>query len=255
MQAKQISNRGFLFCFDQSSSNFPQETNVYVIVSNTTVFVIDTHCGSDSMESIKFFIQSECPNHRIIVINTHYDWDHVLGNIAFSKEVIIAHNETYDHLAGNGFWDDMIHENRVSLDGDSTKCLPNMTFENTLNFPEDKVSLFHSPGHTFDSISVYDQSDQVLFVADNLELPLPYLQDHRLDLYLNTLIYYETIDYKTLICTHNGVIESQVLEKTRDYIASILRGEQPKLSQSQLELHQNNLNMIEVLKIQYEKNR
>ena len=34
-------------------------------------------------------------------------------------------------------------------------------------FPEDGISLFHTPGHTDDGISIYDAVDKALYVGDN----------------------------------------------------------------------------------------
>ncbi|SHJ93000.1 hypothetical protein SAMN02745163_02853 [Clostridium cavendishii DSM 21758] len=46
--------------------------------------------------------------------------------------------------------------------------LPDFVFENELYFSEDKIKLFHIPGHTIDLISVLDEEDNVLLVGDNI---------------------------------------------------------------------------------------
>lgn len=242
MKTKQISNRGYLFTFDGQSSNFIMETSVYVIIGDQKVFVIDTHCGSDSMDIVKEFIAKNCSNHEIIVVNTHYDWDHVFGNIAFSKHTLISHKETYKML--DQHWEKMELDNKDFCDGDTTKCLPNKTFEGELDFLDEGVLLFHSPGHTHDSISVYDKQDKVLFVADNLEKPLPYLQDHRLQLYVDSLNHYQTLDFDTLVCTHSGVVDFDLIEFTKSYLHSIIGGEKFALTEDQLVLHGVNLDVM-----------
>jgi len=53
------------------------------------------------------------------------------------------------------------------MDGDTRKCLPNITFEGRMHFPEDGITIFHSPFHTPDCISIYDAADKVLYTGDN----------------------------------------------------------------------------------------
>lgn len=246
MHPKQISNRGYLFTFDGTTSNFAIETSVYVIIGDTKVFVIDTHCGSNSMDIVKEFIAKNCTNHKIIVINTHYDWDHVFGNIAFSDSIIISHKETHNIL--NQHWEKMELANKDSCDGDTTKCLPNQVFEGEFIFKDEGVRLFHSPGHTHDSISVYDNKDKVLFVADNLEKPLPYLQDHRLQLYIDSLNHYQTLDFNTLVCTHSGVVDFELIEFTKRYLHSIIVGEKFTMTEDQLGVHGVNLDVMKSIR-------
>ncbi|MCO4780818.1 MAG: MBL fold metallo-hydrolase [Candidatus Cloacimonetes bacterium] len=244
MKAKQISKRGYLFTFDSKNSNFEVETSIYIIIGDKKVFVIDTHCGADSMMYVHDFINHKCKDHEIVVVNTHYDWDHVFGNMAFSKHTIISHQETYDML--DQHWESMEIANKDSCDGDTSKCLPNKTFVGDLDFLDEGVRLFHSPGHTHDSISVYDNQDKVLFVADNLEKPLPYLQDHRLQLYVNTLNYYHTLNFETLVCTHSGVVDFETIEFTKGYLNSIIHDKPLDLTTEQLEVH--GVNRLELKK-------
>ncbi|PCJ18943.1 MAG: hypothetical protein COB02_09425 [Candidatus Cloacimonadota bacterium] len=242
MNPTQISNRGFLFKFDDTNSNFSQETNVYVVIAKNKVFVADTHCGCDSMGYVKDFIKEKCPLHEIVVINTHYDWDHVFGNYAFKDKTIIAHQKTYQLL--NKFWFKMFENNKKYTDGDCSKCLPNLLFKEELGFMQEDVRIFYTPGHTSDSISIYDKKDKVLFVADNLELPLPYLQDPHLDRYVKSLDKYEAINFDTLICSHNGVIDRSVIVMTKDYLLDIIEGVKPNIDNSLIEFHEANLKSI-----------
>jgi len=40
-------------------------------------------------------------------------------------------------------------------------------FENSLQFSEEGITIFHTPGHTEDCISIYDSIDKVLYIGDN----------------------------------------------------------------------------------------
>ena len=49
-------------------------------------------------------------------------------------------------------------------DGEVSKFLPNVTFEDSLHFADDGVYLFHTPGHTAGCISIYDEMDKILCI-------------------------------------------------------------------------------------------
>jgi glyoxylase-like metal-dependent hydrolase (beta-lactamase superfamily II) len=88
--------------------------------------------------------------------------------MVFKKSTIIAHKLCYELM--DKHWDDGIQravQNERYFVGETHKCLPNLLFDSAMHFPEDDISIFHSPGHTVDSISVYDAVDKVLYTGDN----------------------------------------------------------------------------------------
>ncbi len=220
-QAKQISKRGWLFEFDRTNSKFDVLTCVYVIIGNRKAFVVDTHCGPDSMDCVLKFLGENCPDHEVIVINSHYDWDHVWGNCAFESKLIIAHEKCYEKLSSDFIWDNMIQNSGSFQCGSVKKVLPNMVFSNVLHFPGEGVKLITTPGHTDCSISVWDQNDKVLFVGDNLEDPLPCLQWWELDKYLQTLDLYKSMEFDVLLASHNSVIKEELIQSNADYISKV----------------------------------
>ena len=50
----------------------------------------------------------------------------------------------------------------IYIMGEVEMCLPNLVFENAIYFPDDKIRIFHTPGHPIDSISVFDEEEKVL---------------------------------------------------------------------------------------------
>ena len=134
-----------------------------VILGKKHNFIIDTGVGGDCANAMLEYIGED--SKPIIVINTHHDWDHAAGNWIFEGSTIIAHGLCYDIM--DKMWDKMIEwarQNDRYFNGEVHKCLPNLLFENSIYFPEDGISIFHTPGHTEDSISVFDSVDQVLHV-------------------------------------------------------------------------------------------
>ncbi|WBL49167.1 MBL fold metallo-hydrolase [Clostridium estertheticum] len=151
---------------------------------------------------------------QIIVINTHYHWDHTWGNGSFENCMIISHKLCRETLQSE--WTDMIQNNSHRCYGEVKMNLPNLVFEQELYFPEDKIRLFYSPGHTIDSISVLDEEEKVLVVADNIgesmEDIIPSLDCDK-EVYMNTIKKYEQMDFDTCISGHNTVLNKKVIGK------------------------------------------
>ncbi|MCL2610711.1 MAG: MBL fold metallo-hydrolase [Defluviitaleaceae bacterium] len=131
-----------------------------------TITILKYACYSDCVKAMLEYIGDD-PK-PIIVINTHGDWDHAAGNWVLEENVIISHVLGRERLDKR--WDESIKrakENDRYFEGEVRKCLPNMVFEGNLHFPEDGISLFHTPGHTEGCISIYDAVDKVLHAGDS----------------------------------------------------------------------------------------
>lgn len=209
MNIKKIKNRGVLFTYDSPSVC---DLNLYLIKGEKYNYIIDTGLGSLSVDPIKEYIKNDTK--QIIVINTHYHWDHIWGNGSFENCMIISHKLCREMIQSE--WDDMIQKNNHRCYGEVKMKLPTLVFEKELYFIEDKIRLFYTPGHTIDSISVLDEKEKVLIVADNvgenMEDIVPSL-DCENEVYRNTIKKYEKIDFDICISGHNTVLKKEVIVK------------------------------------------
>jgi glyoxylase-like metal-dependent hydrolase (beta-lactamase superfamily II) len=89
------------------------------------------------------------------------------------------------------------------MEGHTKKVLSNTLIEDRLMLPEDELEIFYSPGHTADSISVYDHHDKVLYVGDNIETPMPEIYDSK-EHCMASLRKYLEYDFTYCISGHNG---------------------------------------------------
>jgi glyoxylase-like metal-dependent hydrolase (beta-lactamase superfamily II) len=213
---RQVGNRGVLFSFDDIGGI----TNVYVINGTKHIFIIDTFIGPKAMEPVNSYIKSNMEEKPIIIVNTHYHWDHVWGNCAYKIFPIVAHEKSLEYLTAKGEADLKKHEEYAK--GEVEITLPNIIFSERLMFEEDRIKLFHSPGHTEDSITIYDEQDQVLIIGDNLERPIPYLMDENLDVYLKTLQSYLDMDFDIIIGGHIGLEGKQLIFDNAKYIRGFI---------------------------------
>lgn len=65
-------------------------------------------------------------------------------------------------------WEYMFQKNKQYCKGETELYLPNLVFKKELYFPEEKIRIIYTPGHTIDSISVIDEDEKVINVGDNV---------------------------------------------------------------------------------------
>lgn len=134
-----------------------------MIRSKSNNYIIDTGFGSESSQLLNSRTE---PKKTVRVINTHYHWDHVWGNCFFKGKDIISHRASVE--LQKLFFDKLFLSKREFARGEVKQCLPNVTFSSELNFLEDSIQIFYTPGHTVDGISVFYKKEGILFVGDNI---------------------------------------------------------------------------------------
>lgn len=217
MQIREVGSRGVLFTFDDlSTTEYDCTTNVYLIDGNHHIFICDTYLGPAVMEKIVDYIQANLEWKPIVVFNSHRDWDHIWGNCYFHYTPIIAHQSCREMIIRDG--EIGLKEHQEMQQGDVEIVLPNLTFDKRINFPEDGVEFYYTPGHTIDSASCLDQVDKILFAGDNVEEPHPYLQYDNLDRYITTLKEYLELDIEAIIPGHGEISDKDLVKRNIAYI-------------------------------------
>lgn len=214
MKIEKIKNRSILF-----TNSIPEgwDLNIHLIMGDKYNYIIDTGLGSSSIAPIREYLKHN--SKPIIVINTHYHWDHIGGNSSLKNCIIISHKLCREMIEVN--WEEMIQRNKKYLNGEVEMYLPNLIFEKELYFPEDKIRIIYTPGHTIDSISVIDEVEKVINTGDNIGdsideiVPSIYCEK---DTYINTLLKYKDMNFDTCVSGHNIVLERQVIDKILDML-------------------------------------
>ncbi|MGL4696383.1 MBL fold metallo-hydrolase [Enterococcus larvae] len=208
MIINELSSRHIIFTEDMGD----WELNIHLILGEKYNYLIDTGLGSLSTAPIKKYLEAETK--QLLVINTHYHWDHIWGNNEFTESMIIAHRMTKELIMEK--WEAMRAEKNMFSRGAVALNLPNLVFDGTLYFPEDQIRLFHSPGHTVDTISVLDEKEQILNVSDNIgdsvEELLPSLETENKD-YAATIKMYQALDVRYCVSGHNKVLTPEVFDQ------------------------------------------
>ena len=219
MKPIKITNRNIMFTQPMGQT---YDLNMGLILGTKHNFVIDTGLGSGSVAPVLEYIGDD--KKPIVVVNTHCHWDHIWGNWVFANSLIISHKLC--RQLEDKHWDEAIETLSDRIDGEARKCLPNMTFEGSLHFPDDGISMFHTPGHSPDSISIYDAVDKVLYAGDEIgdtdEEIVPWI-DTDIQTMQRTIDIFKTIDFDICISGHNKPQTKAVLARMEAALPEVWR--------------------------------
>ena len=237
MDVETVGTRGTLFTFFELDG-YP--TSVYCIDGKTHSFLCDTFLGSDPMKRVCRYLFSAMGKKPVVVFNSHYHWDHIWGNCAFPSSPIIAHARCRERVLRDGAKE--LKEYEKYVQGSVTVLPPSITFTEQLCYPEEGIEFFYSPGHTECSASCYDTEEDVVFVGDNVERPIPYLLSTDLERYRTTLEAYLEIDPHTYVLGHGKPADRSLVEETLAYVEAFIADETEKYEKAPYkEVHTMNL--------------
>jgi cyclase len=242
--SRRIGSRGWLFTFDDLvASRFGTTTNIYALEAGRDLLICDTYLGPEALRPALTDLMRD--REYVVVVNTHADWDHVWGNCLFETARIVGHRLCRERLLENGEAD--LAANAYWMKGDVRLQPPTLTFEDHLELAEFDVELFHSPGHTPDSIALYDRKDLVLVAGDNAEWPIPSCIDPtNLAVHISSLKIYLTYPCEFIVPGHGGLLISADIRANITYLEALLQGDGSIYEEEPYRLnHQENLRLIE----------
>lgn len=212
MRVERIADRGHLLTFDD-------EISLYLLSGKRFDLLCDTHLGPVSMEEIKSSLKNKPENHRLLIFNSHSDWDHIWGNCVFRDHIIIGHELCRQRMNERGVFD--LIQNATQKRGDVELIPPNLTFSDQLTLEDEGIRFNHAPGHTVDSSVCYDMADEVLYLGDLVEYPIPYLDAYDLDQYIDTLTSLLDHPARIFISAHSGLVTRDLIKENITYIRAV----------------------------------
>ncbi len=203
MQKERVADDIYVF----TSELYAQVTAGAIITSEGSI-LIDTLVFPQEAKEIKAFLEDRLGAPVRYVVNTHYHADHTYGTCFFEGAIVVAHALCRELLDTKG---------REALEAAKQSApvlepvriiLPEIVFHDgymNLHLGGKTLRMWHTPGHSPDSIVCLAVDDGVLFAADTL-MPLPYFVDGDYDDFLESLESLRGGGYESVVQGHGEVV-------------------------------------------------
>lgn len=221
MNVAQISPQ--VFTFTRGYEKFPM--TAALILGRDLSVVFDTLLGPADMEPVLEIIRKQAPAKPVVVINSHYHWDHVWGNSAFPGSAIVAHRRCLDRLLADGELTLREYQEKDPKFQAVRLLFPNLTFDEslTLHAGDLTVELMWTPGHTEDSVVAHVPELGLLLAGDMAEYPTPFLYvPGGTGQYIKQLERLASLDLRRVILSHGPVTGPELLTANANYFRRIL---------------------------------
>jgi glyoxylase-like metal-dependent hydrolase (beta-lactamase superfamily II) len=142
--------------------------NMYLLLGSHTALLLDTGCG---LSPLKPIVNELIGKRKLLVFNTHYHWDHPLGNVEFG-EVYIHENEV-DNVSKpydvSYFKDSPNQIVKIYADQNflipPAKTIKALKDGDVFDLGEIEIKVIHCPGHSPGSICLLTSTGE-LFTSD-----------------------------------------------------------------------------------------
>ncbi len=222
MQRERVADDIYVF-----TSELYAQVTAGAIVTSEGAILIDTLAYPEETSQIKNFLEKRlgCPVRT--VINTHYHADHTFGTYLFEDALVVGHALCRDLLDTRGRKSIEEAKRNASEFADVRVVLPSMVFKTgtlTVHLGNKTVELWHSPGHSPDSVVAYVREDRILFAADTM-MPIPYFVDGSYADFIRSLEALRGKGFECVVQGHGEVILRGEVEAKLDsdleYLARI----------------------------------
>jgi glyoxylase-like metal-dependent hydrolase (beta-lactamase superfamily II) len=203
MQRERVADDIYIF-----TSDLYAQVTAGVVMTSEGAVVIDTLLYPEETRLIKRFIENRLNTSVRYVINTHFHADHTTGTCFFEGARVVAHALCRQLLDSRGRESLAESQQATGELRDVRLVLPDMVFEGgalNLYVGNKSFQLWHTPGHSPDSIVCLVKEDRVLFAADTL-MPLPYFVDGSYDDFLTSLEGLRNGNFENVVQGHGEVI-------------------------------------------------
>lgn len=228
-----------------------QEVNAYLIIGKDRALLLDTGMGiCDIKAVVRELYQGE-----IIVVNSHFHFDHIGNNYKFDEVHIfddpyakgIAKTGLTKEELGSQLDEDMfLFDYPKGFEPDKFKTLPyNVKLIHDgyrFDLGNRSLEVIHAPGHSNDSIMLFDDRNKILFTGDTFYLGALYAHFDCAEFGKSNIHdYYETIkracsmlpNINSLYCSHNDfIVNPKKLEETLEALKSIIENKTLKTKES-----------------------
>lgn len=221
MQRERVADDIHIF-----TSDLYAQVTAGLIVTTDGAVLIDTLVYPEETRQIKRFIEARLGMKVVYVINTHFHADHTMGTCFFPDAHVVAHSRCRALLDTRGR-ESLAQTKSASDEMQGVELvLPDIIFDGgvmNIYIGNKTLHLWHSPGHSPDSVVCLVKEDRVLFAADTL-MPLPYFVDGSYDDFLLSLKALQGRNFENIVQGHGEVVlRGEIEEKIQGDIDYLLR--------------------------------
>ena len=142
--------------------------NLYLLIGSHTALLIDTGCG---LYPLKPIVEELIGKRKLLVLNTHYHWDHPLGNVEFGEAYIHENEVEFVSIPYDvSYFKDSPNEIvKIYAEQDflipPAKTIKPLKDGDIFDLGEIEIKVIHCPGHSPGSICLLTNSGE-LFTSD-----------------------------------------------------------------------------------------
>lgn len=213
MQRERVADDIYVF-----TSDLYAQVTAGLVNTSEGVILIDTLVFPEETLQIRRFVENRLHSQVRYVVNTHFHADHTNGTCFFPEATVVSHTLCRELLDTRG------RESMARMKANSPEMrdvelvLPHMIFETgtlELQLGDKTLQLWHTPGHSPDSIVCLVKDERILFAADTL-MPIPYFVDGSFDDFRATLETLRNNNYENVVQGHGEVILRGEIEEKID---------------------------------------
>jgi glyoxylase-like metal-dependent hydrolase (beta-lactamase superfamily II) len=159
------------------------EVETFVLTTQRYLIAVDSGTTPAVSAAIMEMVKDDLAGRRLLVVNTHADYDHAWGNVTFADDgpypaPIIAMRLARERLLGQESRDrlERMRQQDETLN-DVHLVAPTLTFDGDFQIDggDLTVQLLATPGHTPDHVSIWIPELRLVLAGDAAEFPFPWI--------------------------------------------------------------------------------
>jgi glyoxylase-like metal-dependent hydrolase (beta-lactamase superfamily II) len=159
------------------------EVETFVLTTQRYLIVVDSGTTPAVSAAIMDQVKDDLDGRRLLVVNTHADYDHAWGNATFGDEgphpaPILGTRLARERLMGQESRDrlERMRQQDETL-GEVRLVAPTLTFDGDFQIDggDLTVQLLATPGHTPDHVSIWIPELRLVLAGDAAEFPFPWI--------------------------------------------------------------------------------
>jgi glyoxylase-like metal-dependent hydrolase (beta-lactamase superfamily II) len=159
------------------------EVETFVLTTQRYLILVDSGTTPTVSAAIMALVKSDLAGRRLLVVNTHADYDHAWGHGAFADDgpypaPIIATRLAKERLQGQESRDRLERMRQQDETLNEVQLIaPTLTFDGDFQIDggDLTVQLLATPGHTPDHVSIWIPELRLILAGDAAEFPFPWI--------------------------------------------------------------------------------